>query len=41
LLHRALDEGIDELLSSQSDITDLQDLLSRMVQELRQVAGVD
>lgn len=40
LLHRALDEGIESLLGSQSDTTQLQDRLSQMVQELRQVAGV-
>jgi hypothetical protein len=40
LLNRALDEGIDALLNSQSDISDLQDMLSRMVVELRQVSGV-
>lgn len=40
LLGRALDEGIEALLNSQSDLTDLQDMLSRMVVELRQVAGV-
>jgi CheY-like chemotaxis protein len=40
LLHRALDEGIESLLGSQLDTTQLQDRLSRMVQELRQVAGV-
>jgi CheY-like chemotaxis protein len=40
LLNRALDEGIDELLNSQSDISDLQDMLSRMVVELRQVSGM-
>ncbi|NWK79964.1 PleD family two-component system response regulator [Aquitalea sp. LB_tupeE] len=40
LLHRALDEGIESLLSSQSDTTQLQDRLSQMVQELRQVTGV-
>lgn len=39
-LSRALDEGIDELLNSQSDISDLQDMLSSMVVELRQVLGV-
>lgn len=41
LLNRALDEGIDELLNSQSDISELQDMLSHMVQELRRVAEVD
>ena len=40
LLHRALDEGIESMLGSQSDTTQLQDRLSQMVQELRQVAGV-
>ena len=40
LLHRALDEGIESLLGSQLDTTQLQNRLSRMVQELRQVAGV-
>jgi CheY-like chemotaxis protein len=40
LLGRALDEGIEALLNSQSDLTDLQDMLSRMVVELRLVAGV-
>ena len=40
LLHRALEEGIESMLGSQSDTTQLQDRLSQMVQELRQVAGV-
>lgn len=39
LLHRSLDEGIEGLLNSQSDITQLQDRLSQMVVELRQAAA--
>lgn len=39
MLNRALDDGVEELLNSQADISDLQNRLSQMVADLRRVAG--
>jgi len=39
MLNRALDEGVEELLNSQADISDLQNRLSQMLADLRQVVG--
>jgi len=41
MLTEALDDGVEELLNSQGDISTLQDQLSQMVQELRQAARLD
>ncbi|WP_199052330.1 PleD family two-component system response regulator [Aquitalea sp. ASV15] len=41
MLNRALDEGVEELLNSQADISDLQNRLSQMLTDLRRVVGGD